>query len=179
MVENGVSKEDIPGERQFTSPRDTRGSKRYFDVKGFAWYTCPEDGKRWASSHSWGIIDLKKQELCYDYTQDCNQCESEVHPEFTEESIERMAQYAVRQYLIRTGEIDTVFKPHIDDIDKGPHDEERCGKCLALGYNCMQYPIRTGDIHAVFKPRIDDIDKGPHDKERCGKCSALGYNCMQ
>lgn len=50
-----------------------------------------------------------------------------------------MARYAVRLYQIRTGEIDAVFKPRIDDDGddtKGPHDEERCGKCKALGHPC-------------------------------------------
>ena len=142
MKKNGVNKDNIPREKEFHSPKDTRGSKRYYDVKGFAWYTCPEDGKRWASAQSWGIMDLRNQEICYVYSQDCNRCESEADPDFTDESIKRMAEYAVRQYLIRTGEIDAVFEPRLDDEDdghesKGPHDEERCGKCKALGRNCM------------------------------------------
>ena len=98
-------KDDIPGERKFHSPQATQGSKRYFDVKGFAWFTCPKDGRRWASAHSWGIIDLKKQNICHDYSQDCNKCENEASPEFTEESIERMVRYDVRKHLIKTGEI--------------------------------------------------------------------------
>ena len=52
-----------------------------------------------------------------------------------------MAQYAVRMYKIRTGEIHAVFKPRLDDDNeherRGPHDEGRCGKCKALGRNCM------------------------------------------
>ena len=141
MEKNNVYKDDIPGERKFHSPQATQGSKRYFDVKGFAWFTCPKDGRRWASAHSWGIIDLKKQNICHDFPQYCKKCNSEADPEFTEESIERMADYAVRQYLIRTGQI-TGFKARLDDDDdghesKGPHDEQRCGKCLAQGHNCM------------------------------------------
>ena len=141
MKKNYVYRDKILWERKFHSPKDTDDSERYYDVKGFALYTCPKTGRRWASAQSWGIIDLKKEEICYDFPQYCNKCEGKANPEFTEESIERMAEYAVRQHLIKKRkEIHAVFKPRGDDDrheTKGPHDEKRCGKCRALRRNCM------------------------------------------
>ena len=142
MDKKGVYKEKIPQERAFTSPKDARGSKRYFEVKGFAWFRCPGRDNRWPSAHSWCFIDLKTQTICYRDTQDCRKCESEADPEFTEESLERMAEYAVKRYLIKTGELDSVFNPSIGDSDRetqgGPHDEDRCSRCRRLGGSCWK-----------------------------------------
>ena len=143
MAEKGVRTEHIPNERPFRSPEDAgRHSKRYFEVKGFAWYCCPTRDNRWPSAHSWCCLDLKKQAICDRDAQDCRKCESEVNPEFTEESLERMAEYAVKRYLIKTGELHAVFNPKLDDGDRetqgGPHDEERCGKCKRLGRSCWK-----------------------------------------
>ena len=142
MADNNVTKEDIPNEPAFTTPAKARGSKRYFETKGFAWLNCPGGDNRWPSAHCWCFIDLKKQTICYRDPQDCKKCESEVDPEFTEESVERMAEYAVRGFLIKTGELHAVFNPRVDDDDmgtqRGPHDEERCGRCRRLGTSCWK-----------------------------------------
>ena len=120
MEEYGVHRDDIPGERKFQSPQDTQDSERYFDVEGSAWFTCPEDGRRWLASHSMGIIDLKKMEICDDFPQNCKICGSEVDPEFTEESIERMAEDAVRQYL------------GTDDVSESNSDDDNAGQYSVL-----------------------------------------------
>ena len=74
--------------------------------------------------------------------QDCRKCESEVDPEFTEESLEDMSEYAVKRYRIKTGKLHAVFNPNISESDrwtKGePHDEERCGRCKQLGRSCWK-----------------------------------------
>ena len=111
MEEYGVHRDDIPRECKFQYPHDTQDSERYFDVEGLAWFTCPEDGKRWLAAHSMGIIDLKKMKICDDFPQNCKICGSEAYPEFTEESIERMAEDAVRQYLAT----DDVSESNSDD----------------------------------------------------------------
>ena len=141
MEENGINKKDIPEETPFTLSLDLYRSERYYEVKGFAWFSCPEKDKGWPSAHSWCVIDLKKQIICFSYTQDCNRCESEANPKFPDESLEKMAQYAVKKYKIKTGELAAVFNPRIEetrgDPERGPHDEMRCSKCRALGYTCM------------------------------------------
>ena len=142
LDKKGVSREEIPKERPFLTPeRSTRGSKRYFEVKGFAWFSCTGRDNRWPSAHSWCCIDLKKQEICYRDQQGCKKCESNVDPEFPEDSIKRMAEYAVRQYLFRTGALKRVFNPKINEemeTESGPHDEERCGRCKRLGRSCWK-----------------------------------------
>ena len=142
MDKKGVTKEEIPKERPFTTPEEsTRGSKRYFETKGFAWFSCPKKNNRWPSAHAWCCIDLKEQKICYRDPQDCRKCESKVDPEFTEESIKRMAEYAVKRYLIKTGNLEQVFNPSINtegETEGGPHDEKRCGKCKRLGRSCWK-----------------------------------------
>ena len=142
MDEKRVSKEEIPKERPFTTPGEsTRGSKRYFEVKGFAWFSCIGRDNRWPSAHAWCCIDLKEQKICYRDPQNCRKCECEANPEFTEESIERMAEYAVKRYRIRTGDLEQVFNPSINEereTEGGPHDEERCGRCRRLGRSCWK-----------------------------------------
>ena len=139
---------DIPDERYFRSPENHEGSLRYFESKGFAWFTCKKQHKpnnkikRWPSAHSWCFIDLKKQEICYRYEQECNahNIVAQPGPEFTEEAIQKMAKLVVNRFLIKTGRIRYVprVSTNTDKTEGGPHDEGRCGKCKRLGRSCWK-----------------------------------------
>ena len=141
MTAEGVYPSQIPNEMGF-SVACASNSKRYFETKGFAWFCCPKNHNRWPSAHSWCFLDLKKQVICYRDTQQCrkNQCETPVNPGFTAEAVEKMAKYAVNQFLIRTKRMVRSPKFGGDDggmmTDGGPHDQARCGKCLRLGRSC-------------------------------------------
>ena len=151
MEEHKVKEQDIPDEGVYIPPHSPKSSKIYFEVKGFAWFTCPkkhwnpklhcETIKRWPSAHSWCFIDLKTQTICYRDKQQCKKCNSEAQPgpEFMEEVIERMATFAVRGYLIRTGRLKVPQRStDTNETEGGPHDEERCGKCKRLGRSCWK-----------------------------------------
>ncbi len=127
----------------FRTPREAKGSKRYFEVRGFAWFNCPQKHHRWASAHSWCFIDLKTQTICYSDKQNCKKCESKAKPKFTEESIETMADIVVEKYLRRIGKWDSPLSSNDDGSSSdnqrtkgGPHDQERCGKCRRQGRRC-------------------------------------------
>jgi len=144
MGEENVTPSQVPNEGGFSMDKADY-SKRYFETKGFAWFCCPRKHNRWPSAHSWCYMDLKKQEICYRDQQKCRKdsCETEVQPGFTEESVEKMARYAVKQFLIRTGRRPRGRRvPRGDDgdmkTDGGPHDQSRCGKCQRLGRSCWQ-----------------------------------------
>jgi len=146
MAEYGIRKRDIPGEGLFTSPDNTKGSKRYFESKGFAWFSCPKKHHRWPSAHSWCFIDLKEQVICYRDEQKCRKCNSKaMGPEFTEESLVKMATYVVKQYLIRIGKLKplhpTTATVDTSETQGGPHDEQRCGKCRRLGRSCWKRQV--------------------------------------
>lgn len=95
MDEQGVKVTDIPKETEFRGPKYHGGSKRYFSTKGFAWFTCKKHNgdRHWPSAHAWCFIDLKEQEICHRYTQDCKRhnTKAELGPEFTEEALKKMA----------------------------------------------------------------------------------------
>lgn len=146
---NKIAYESYP----LRTPRQADGSRRYFEVKGFAWFNCPLQHHSWPSAHSWCIIDLKTQTICYRYKQTCKKCERTAHPQFTEESIEQMADYVVESYLRRIGrwespstfsdddDSSSVYSDDASDSDEpvtkgGPHHEDRCGKCKHLGRRC-------------------------------------------
>ena len=133
-----MTTEEIPWENRFTSPQEARYSERYFEAKGFAWFRCQEDGKCWPSAHAWCFIDLKKQRICYRYKQNCKKCEFRTKPGFTESAVTRMARFVVEKYLIRIGELEILPVSGNDGTmtKGGPHDQDRCGKCKALGRSC-------------------------------------------
>ena len=151
MEEKNVSPDDIPVESPFVPSRPANqidGSKRYFRVKGFAWFrehdndgiTCT---RTWPSAHSWCIMDLKQQRIVKRFSQDCQKCEGSAQPEFEEEAIRRMAEYAVKSYLIRSGKLQRdplsyVRDPLDDHEGQQPHDQARCGMCQALGRSCWK-----------------------------------------
>ena len=150
MIEKDVSPRSIPSEPE-TDPDDldsVKRSKRYFRVKGFAWFkrhgksgSC---SRTWPSAHAWCIMDLKRQEIVEKIGQDCQECEGMSFPEFDEESLERMAEYAVESYLRKVGRLSPA-EP-IEDMsnlsdaleESKPHDEERCGMCKRLGRSCWK-----------------------------------------
>ena len=141
MAKENVKEKDIPQEGPFTSPKHHSSSKRYFETKGFAWFSCPKKHHRWPSAQSWCFIDLKTQTICYRDRQKCKKCESESAPEFTEESIERMAAYVVKKFLIKMKRLHPVYSGSSTDTAQtqgGPHDEVRCGKCRRLGRSCWK-----------------------------------------
>ena len=144
MRGENVTPSQVPYEGAF-SIDSASYSKRYFETKGFAWFCCPMQHNRWPSAHSWCYLDLKKQEICYRDQQNCRKdnCETAVQPGFTEEAVEKMARYAVKQFLIRTGRKSRGPRAARNDDDGmmtngGPHDERRCGKCQRLGRSCWQ-----------------------------------------
>ena len=142
MEEEGVRRRDIPPEDEFTTPENVKyKSKRFFEVKGFAWFACPKRDRYWPSAHSWCFMDLKKQTICYRDKQKCQKCESKASPEFTEEALERMAEYAVESFLRRTGKKQVDQDPKstdTQDTQGGPHDEERCDRCRRLKRSCWK-----------------------------------------
>lgn len=140
MEESGVKKDQIPNE-QFST--DKKHSKRYFETKAFAWFRCPKKHNRWASAHAWCCLDLKKQEIANRYTQRCRKnCEMPVDPEFPYDCIERMASYAVKEFLIRTKRRFRSPKRQEEDDEEvrnsKPHDEHRCAMCQKLGRSCWK-----------------------------------------
>ena len=143
MAEERVLSSQVPNEGGF-SVASASYSKRYFETKGFAWFSCPKQHNRWPSAHSWCFLDLKRQEICYRDKQNCRKdsCETPVNPGFTEEAVKKMAQYAVKQFLIRTGRMTRTPREGRDDgglgTEGGPHEEERCGRCRRLGRSCWK-----------------------------------------
>ena len=149
------------------------GSKRYFHVKGFARFNEHDDDdhveedeedesdgddeprysyrvlgarctRTWPSAHAWCIMDLKEQKIVKRYPQDCQRCDGSAQPEFDEEAIRRMAEYAVKSFLIRSGLYVSPRDPFdfrdlrdsLDHEGQQPHDEARCARCRELGRRC-------------------------------------------
>ena len=143
MEANNVRAENIPTE-QCVSPtdEDLRGSQRYYDKPVFAWFICPKKHRYWGSARAWCVIDLKEQTICYRYKQGCKKCDSNAYPEFPERVIRKVAEFAVKWFLILTGKLECE-PPNTDTVTgkrrgKGPHDEQRCDKCLKLGRCCWK-----------------------------------------
>ena len=131
-----------------SKPRKLSRSKRYFATRAFALFEAHESCKRhWGSAHSWSILDLKEQEFCHFYGQDCRNCEEAVTPEYDTEAVERMVRWACKVYKIRKG----IIEPESGDEDdsdeeengKGPHDQKRCGMCNVLGHACWTRGRKT------------------------------------
>ncbi len=141
MKEHRVHPQDIPPEPKPHFPCELLGSLRYFNTKAFAWFSCPKRHKRWPSAHAWCYLDLKEMEICYRFLQECNQCNKDAQPEFSVESVKRMATFAVQMYLRRTGKLvreDHSFHSEPLTAEGKPHDEDRCGKCQYLGRSCWK-----------------------------------------
>jgi hypothetical protein len=143
MAARGVKEEDIP--HKVTSPGKDHVSTRYFETKGLARFECPKQhcGNTWCSEQVWCFIDLKKQTICYRGTQACRNCNTKTSPEFTEESVERMAEFVVSMYFIRTEKRRAVRINDEGKIHGGHHDQKRCERCRRLGYSCWQQSTHT------------------------------------
>ena len=147
MREHGIDRGDIPSEPHITDvtePNNIQGSKRYFNTKGFAHFN-PHPGcnrtDAWGSAHSWSILDLKGQTFRHHFRQGCKRCNRNVLPHYDIDTVRRMAEWACKQYQIRTGIVDRPAPAVHDEADhdsKGPHDEMRCGMCKALGRSCWK-----------------------------------------
>ena len=137
MAKKGVKEEDIPRENPFTSPDNAQDSVRYIEVKGFAWFHCKKNHE-WASPHSWCFVDLKTQTICYRDTQQCRECSAKTAPEFTQESLEKMAEFVVQKFLVKTKKIRSVCRHKIAAL-RGGHIQQNCGKCKRLGRGCWSY----------------------------------------
>ena len=107
MNANNVKVEDIPTEPHISpSDLENQDSKRYYEEKVFALFACPEEDYYWRSAHVWSVVDLKEQTICYRYKQECRECDSEAYPEFPQESIIKLAMFAVKWFLIKTGRLE-------------------------------------------------------------------------
>jgi len=150
MAEKGVAAHLIPREGG-TDPNDLKAvkkSRRYFRVKGHAEFDEHQDpgggdcSRTWQSAHAWCIMDLKKQEIVLKFGQECQDCEEMVLPEFDEDALERMADYAVDSYLRIVGNLPQRRHPRVymidDDENSNPHDEQRCELCQRLGRSCWK-----------------------------------------
>ena len=147
MDGEGVAVEEIPRETPFDINNlgmIENSSRRYFSCRAFAKFNRHANCSRhWGSVRAWCIIDLKEQRIIYRFDQDCQHCEESVPPEFDEESVERMADYAVKTFLRRSGRLRRNpfdFRDLGDALDgatDGPHDQQRCGKCRRLGHSCQ------------------------------------------
>ena len=110
------------------------------EVKGFAWFYC-SCNRQWPSAHAWCIVDLNELTISLPLPtqQACRDCESWIYPNFDGEAIKRMAAYAVKCCLIKMGLLDKEPSMDTDRIDtQGPHDEERCRKCIKKGRSCWK-----------------------------------------
>ena len=142
MKQENVQPDDIPPEPAPQFPADVSHSKRYFSIKGFAWFSCPQKHHRWPSAHGWCYLDLKKQEIRFRFKQKCKKCDQGAPPEFSLEVVEeRMATYAVKQYLKRIGkkvEVSAATGEGPVNENGKPHDEARCAMCQYLGRSCWK-----------------------------------------
>jgi len=153
MEENDVHPSDIPDDNAINIEDDhdlkrIKSSRRYFLVKGFAWFKKHEHPDRtsrcsrtWPSAHSWCIVDLKRQRIGRWLRQNCRACEGRSLPEYEERVLKRMAEYAVRSYLRLTGRLERDPLEDWSDVSNAiesnqPHDEERCEMCRILGHSC-------------------------------------------
>jgi len=150
-----VHPSDIPSDDAINIDDDhdlerIKSSKRYFLVKGFAWFNehIARDGwsglgcsRTWPSAHSWCIVDLKMQRIGRRLGQKCQKCEASALPEYDNEALERNAKYAVRSYLRLTGRLERDPLGDWSDVSNAidsnqPHDQRRCEMCQILGRSC-------------------------------------------
>ncbi len=142
MEEEDVAVADIPRETPF-SPMSW--SRRYFICKAFALFNRHDECSRnWGSARAWCIIDLKEQRIIHKFDQDCQSCEESVSPEYDDEAVRRMAEYAVKVFLRRSGRLRDPYDFDVADAfvaTKGPHDEDRCEMCRLLGRSCQYFHV--------------------------------------
>lgn len=140
MATNKITAEHIPVEDPFKYSRRKvleKSSARYFAVKGFAKFSCPQH-RVWPSAHSWCFVDLKAQSICHRYTQSCKRCNYKVEPRYVDEDVVlNMAQYVVNQFLYRIGWKTRPKRSKDARITNNkPHDTRRCSRCKDKKRNC-------------------------------------------
>ena len=137
MEKEGITTTDVPAEIFSKDDPKIRKSLCYFEKHGFGQFHCPEGDNDWTSAHSWCIIDLKEKKIIYRYYEKCQNCECETLPQFSKEIIEKMAGLAVITFLERTGRRERPERTgDYSGHGGGPHQEERCEKCIRLGNRC-------------------------------------------
>ncbi len=120
-----------------------RESKRYFHTRAYAEFQCEDCNREWPSARGWSITDLKKQNLCMLFKQDCGNwdCdEGTAEPVYDDESMIRMAEFAVKKCLFRLYPDDYDSDPTRSDGSKstsGAHHEDECDVCKILEHNCQ------------------------------------------
>ena len=158
MEEKGVLTHFIRREAR-TDPGDleaVKKSRRYFRVKGHADFEEHQKSgggycsHTWHSAHAWCVMDLKEQEIVRKFGQECRQCEEMVLPEFDEDALEEMTEYAADSYLRIIGKLpesqdisddeNESMDASDDEFEHGgnPHDEQRCELCQRLGHSCWK-----------------------------------------
>ncbi len=154
MEEYKLTPEEIPGEPNF-NPDDfkkkwillklRKESKCYFHTRAFAKFQCKNCDREWASVRSWSVMDLKEQNICVLFDQECakNKCRKiivKAEPVYDDNAMRRMAEFAVKKCLFRLYPDDYESDPTRSDDSKktsGPaHHEDKCELCQILGYNC-------------------------------------------
>ena len=137
MKKEGITTTDIPDEIFSIDDPKIRKSLRYFDKHGVGQFHCPKGDNDWTSVFSWCFIDLKEQKINYRYYEECQNCDCKANPKFSKEIIEKMARLAVITFLERTGRRERPERTgDYSGHGGGPHKEERCEKCIRLGYRC-------------------------------------------
>ena len=173
MKLQNVDPKDIPEDLHVnpSNVQQVRKSDRYFRCKAFASFNTHVDPsgnghtKSWKSAHAWCTIDLRRQCIAYRWVQECNKCEGESKPWFNEQALERMAEYAVKLYLINIGRIKK--RKNVDDSDDNPqigppHDEARCDMCKQLGRSCWKKYTKATESDDYDQ---DEDDPGSYDDD--------------
>ena len=149
MSKQNIEPRNVPATNfagPFDNPDNFRGSKRFFRVKGFAWFCKhgkPVCSYTWASAHAWCVVDLRNQEFVHKYSQKCKKCNNwNIKPIFEGEAKRRMAEHACKIYLCRIGELEWSDPawPNMEDLSgrrEGEHDMSGCEMCRILGQSCF------------------------------------------
>ncbi len=119
-------------------------SKRYFYTIAFAEFDCRNCKRHWPSAQSVSIMDLKEQNICVLFDQECakkkcKEINAEAEPVYDDDSIRFMAKYAVKKCLRLLYPDKNKSDPTRRDSSKktsGAHHEDKCQACKTLGYNC-------------------------------------------
>ena len=144
MKEYGIDPQTVPEEEEIsdpTIPANVSQSKRYFIARGLGVFEPhPPCSRRWSSTNSWSVVDLRMHCFFHCYTQACLKCEKKVKPSYDEEAVREMAKVACRQFRARQMPVELLASGGSEDVitEETPvlHDQKRCGMCQALGRPC-------------------------------------------
>ncbi len=152
MEEYDLIPEEIPEEPNFDPVyfKDKRvlqklrkRSMRYFHTRAFAEFQCEDCNRGWPSARGWSVMDLLEQNICVLFDQECGnrKCYGGIaEPMYNDESMRRMAEFAVETCLRRLYPDDCEYDPTRNDGSKktsGAHHEDKCDVCKILGHNCQ------------------------------------------